>query len=396
MTLLRDHAQGNGTRIDGETSDFAGRFVDAVNKLRRTVGRFWFVPPESGIAGGRYWRAGGDSWVAGFYSGMLWLAYVATDDELFKRAARSQHAYLVRRLDRRDRLDHDVGFLFLPSLVAEWMITGNVVARAHALDAADVLAGRYVENGRFIRAWNDDLYICDGRIGWCNRGRIIIDTMMNLSLLFWAAEIRGCRTYADIAIAHAETTGDVLMRSDGSTFHTFEFDPESGAPKGPATYQGAHDRSIWSRGQAWAIYGFLNTYRHTGEERFLALSRAAADYVLDALAGQESLVPVWDFDVADDSAPIDSSAGAIIASALIDLSETSPRNGDGRYADIAHAILSELVSCHSVADAPAADGLIVHGASNVPRGETNRVLPYGDFFFLEALGKTQGVRLSIW
>ncbi|MEU7479714.1 glucuronyl hydrolase [Lentzea sp. NPDC042327] len=312
-------------------------------------------------------------WVGGFWPGTLWLAHLDSGDPLFRTLAEAANDRLApRRLDPRD---HDLGFLFSPSWVTAYRLTGNRVWRDGAVDAANTLTRRYNATGRFIRAW--------GRLGTPgNAGRVIIDTMMNLDLLAFATEQTGDRGFIDIATAHARTTQTHFVRADGSTPHVFDFDPDTGAPLGPGTVQGYSPASCWSRGQSWGVYGFTTMYRRTGLREFRDTVRRMADYALSVLTPDN--VPVWDYRSPLGANDVkDSSAGAILACGLLDLAKAT---GQERYRRRALLILDGLVRTCLTSQSSRAEAVLARGTRNRPSEDGVEVsLPYGDYYLFEAI-----------
>ncbi|MDX3661052.1 glycoside hydrolase family 88 protein [Streptomyces sp. ID05-26A] len=312
-------------------------------------------------------------WIGGFWPGTLWLAHLDSGDAQFRALAEAANDRLApRRLQPRD---HDLGFLFYPSWVTAYRLTGATKWRDGAIDAANTLIQRWNATGRFIRAW--------GALGTPgNAGRVIIDTMMNLDLLAFATEQTGDRKYLDIAIAHARTTQTHFVRADGSTPHVFDFNPDTGAAIGPNTVQGYSPTSCWARGQAWGIYGFTTMYRRTGLREFRDTARKLSDYALSVLTPDG--VPVWDY-----RSPLgvhdikDSSAGAIMACGLLDLAKVT---GTARYHDRALKILDGLVSTCLTTRSTRAEAILARGTRNRPSEDGVEVsLPYGDYYLYEAI-----------
>ena len=312
-------------------------------------------------------------WIGGFWPGTLWLAHLDSGDAQFRALAEAANDRLApRRLEPRD---HDLGFLFYPSWVTAYRLTGDVKWRDGAVDAANTLIQRWNATGRFIRAW--------GRLGTPgNAGRVIIDTMMNLDLLAFATEQTGDRKFIDIAIAHARTTQTHFLRADGSTPHVFDFNPDTGAAIGPNTVQGYSPTSCWARGQAWGIYGFTTMYRRTGLREFRDTARRMADFALGALTPDH--VPVWDYRSPLGANDVkDSSAGAIMACGLLDLAKAT---GNDRYRDRALKILDGLVSTCLTTRSTRAEAIMARGTRNRPSEDGVEVsLPYGDYYLYEAI-----------
>jgi unsaturated chondroitin disaccharide hydrolase len=364
----------------------AGALDFAWDTIRRTIPRMGTEHPRIGRDDLTYERCARDDWVEGFWAGQLWLAYDHTRDPVFLDAAQAQRPYFMERLNRPQSHDHDLGFLYTLSLVADYKITGCQEARDGALRAADSLIARYHPIGRFIRAWND-------WPGVNNQGRIIIDCMENLPLLYWASRETGASRYADIANVHAYTNTHYIVRYDGSTYHTYFFDPASGRPQRGATFQGYADESCWSRGQAWGVHGYSVAYRYTGDSLYAATARRLADYALAHLP--EDGVPYYDYRLPEDVPHYrDTSAAAILAAGLLNLADVI---ADGAvYHEAACRLLLRLIEGYTTAGAPAAEGLLREGASHVAAGKASQMLPYGDYFFVEALLRSLGHSAFAW
>ena len=190
----------------------------------------------------------------------MWLMYIETGEKEFREAAEISEKQLDRCFEMFYGIHHDVGFMYMPTAVMDHRITGNEESRKRGMHAASLLAGRFNPAGNFIRAWNENY-------GGDPTGRAIIDCMMNLSLLYWASEERQDPRFRHIAEAHAHTVMKYFVREDGSVCHIVDFDPETGAYISDEGGQGFGKGSSWSRGQAWAMYGFTVSYLHTGKKR---------------------------------------------------------------------------------------------------------------------------------
>ena len=223
-------------------------------------------------------------------------------------------------------------------------------------------------------------------------GQIIADTMLNLPLLFWASEQTGDPRYHEAAYHHARLSRQYLIREDGSSFHTYFFNQETGEPIAGRTHQGFSDDSCWARGQAWLIYGFALAAQWCDEPQFLEAARQTAVYFLSQITCRQN--PVWDFRLPATETPYrDSSAAAIAACGLLRLAELS----DDRHlrAD-AEALIAALVD-HCLETDPAGQGLLKHGALHVPKGwAPDDYLIFGDYFFLEALLTLEGKNPDFW
>lgn len=266
--------------------------------------------PAEGL---RYTPEENNIWTSSFFPGMMFLAARRTGDAAFLQYKDDYLASFRARLDDRIGISHDLGFLYTLSAVALYKLTGDEEAKTLALRAADMLCERYNEKGRYIQAW-----------GKFNVGtpyvKIIVDTMLNLPLLFWAGETTGEARYTDIATAHAHTCADYLVREDYSSFHTYLMDPATGKAVEGRTHQGFHDNTTWARGQAWVVTGFALAYTYTKEPRFLEVSRRAAEVFLQNLPAD--FVPYWDFTFNDHIPDIrDSSAASIFTCGLLELAQ---------------------------------------------------------------------------
>ncbi|WP_425271770.1 glycoside hydrolase family 88 protein [Paenibacillus protaetiae] len=342
--------------------------------------------PHVAGASGRYDDLRLDWWTSGFWPGILWLAHDMTGEERFKQAVWNWDERFERLFLQPNSFDHDVGFQFLPTAVYKHRLTGDPDGLRRGLFAANFLAGRFNPKGRFIRAWNGDKH------GWS-----IIDTAMNLSLLFWAAEQSGDPRFAQVAAAHADTVLSQFIREDGSVHHIVVFDPATGERLEALGGQGAAPDSGWSRGTAWALYGMANTYRHTGNAAYLKAAQRVAHYFIAHLP--EDHVPHWDFRAEEEAGetPRDSSAGAIAASGLIELAAHLPEKEGRGYQAAALRILQSLDENYCTWDNPAHEAILLHGTGHKPAGQNVDVsLIYGDYFFAEAIAKLNGWRNRIF
>ncbi|MFK3978742.1 glycoside hydrolase family 88 protein [Micromonospora sp. NPDC050397] len=319
-------------------------------------------------------------WTTSFWPGMLWLAHDLTGGERHLRAALSHVNSFADRVAYGIDLDtHDLGFLYTLSCVTPARRFGDRRAEEAALAAADHLMTRVLEPAGIIQAWGD---LNDPR----QRGRTIIDSLMNTPLLFWASATTGDDRYAAAARRHTAQLRQHILRPDGTTFHTFYWDPATGAPLRGETEQGHADDSCWARGQAWGIYGFGINYRYTGDASLLVAAQTCADYFLAHLPDDH--VAYWDLAFADrKDQERDSSAAAIAACGLVELADnlTDPARAD-RYREAATLILRSLIDNYSTAGHLVSNSLILHGVYDKPKGvgvdEGNL---WGDYFYLEAL-----------
>ena len=331
-------------------------------------------------------------WTNGFWPGMLWQMYEATGDEAYKKAAEGVEERLDETLQGFEGLHHDVGFMFLLSSVANYRITKNMDSRRRSLHAANLLAGRYNLAGKFIRAWNDDM----GAIakGKSLSGGMIIDCLMNIPLLYWASEETKDPRYTQIAVNHAKTAQQYIVRPDGSCNHIVIFDPETGEFLDNPGGQGFEKGSSWSRGQSWAVYGFALSYRHTGDESFLATAKRCAHYCISNMAVSDWL-PLVDYRAPEDPVKYDSTAGMITACGLIELAKLKEGRQSGIYLDAALKMLKALTE-KSFNWNEEEDELLTKCSAAYHEKEHEFSIIYGDYYFLEALMKLTGKELFIW
>lgn len=353
----------------------------AVDRVDRNLDEFYdrFPRPSSDDL---VYRPTGNAhgWTTGFWTGLCWLGYEVTGVDRFRDAAETQLATFERRLGEGEVSTHDLGFLYTLSAVAGHRITRNERYRSTAIRAADLLVDRYWDAPGLIQAWGDHEAAEDTWV----RGRMIVDTMMNLPLLFWASETTGDPRYATVAETHARTSADRIVRPDGSTFHTFKCDVETGVPVGGETEQGHGADSCWSRGQAWAIYGYAVTADYADEGAYAELSAKLANYYLDRV--EDDHVPMWDFDAPTDPGIRDSSAAAIAACGLDELSRRLPSADDRTsiYRTAALETLGSLTENYSTGGLDS-NGLLTDGAYDPSDGDYDECCIWGDYFYVEGL-----------
>jgi len=361
----------------------------ALATVRRNSATFGSGYPDDTTANGRYlprpavpgFPLGGNrGWTTSFFTGMEWLAWELTEDELFRDAALAHAADFARRVRAGEDLDtHDLGFLYTLSTVPAWRLLGDADARDAALLAADHLMLRLLEPAGIIQAWGD---LSDPH----QRGRTIVDSLMNMPLLTWAGEQTGEARFGNAVRSHTAQLREHIVRADNSTFHTFYWDAETGAAVRGATEQGAFDDSCWARGQAWGIYGFALNYRATGDPLLLDAAWRCADYFLAHLPADS--VPFWDLVYIDGSdAPRDSSSAAIAVCGLLELAALE---GEGERAErattAAHTMLASLIDNYTPERPEDSDALLLHGVYDLPKNNgVDEGTLWGDYFYLEAL-----------
>lgn len=323
-------------------------------------------------------------WTTGFWTGQLWLAHTLTGQPQWRTAAERQTESFMHRVEQGIDLEHhDLGFLYMLSCGAAHHLTGQAGAHAATLRAAQRLLSRFLPGAGVIQSWGtmDDVE---------QRGRVIIDGIMNLPLLHWAARASGDTAYTGVARSHLQRTREHLVRPGGSTYHTYHFDAQTGAPLRPSTHQGLADDSCWARGQAWGVYGFALNHRHLPDMNLLADAMRLADYFLAHLPPDR--IALWDLSLAHDSGePRDSSAVAIAACGLLEIAALLPEGAQRQHYHRAALDLLEALVRHCAGEQPASGGLLRHGvyhrAANLGVDEATL---WGDYYYLEALARVAG------
>jgi len=337
-----------------------------------TVGGRW------GLEGERWTH-----WCEGFFPGILWLLHKHTGEARWRQQAERYSRPLEPR--RHDRTVHDLGFLFFSTYLRWYRLTGEPALCDMLIDAGRTLALRRQKGG----------YLAS----FVGPQSLFIDIMMNVGIVFWAANATGDDGLRQVALEHCRTTARYLVRPDGGTAHEGIFDVDTGHFLRQSTHQGWSASSTWSRGLAWAIYGFTAVHRLSGEAEFLATARRCADFYL--AHAPQGLVPWWDFDIPPDGPRLwDSSAAAIAASGLLDLSEQVADPADqGRYREAAWTILQTLCSDAFLARGrPEWEGILLHGIYHYHKGlGVDESVAWGDHFFVEAVVKAlAGVSEAGW
>lgn len=323
-------------------------------------------------------------WTGGFWPALMWQLYAGTKDERFLTEARRVEALLSEQLMVFTPLCHDLGFMYLLSRGADAKLTGDEDALRDTLHAANLLAGRFNPAGGFIRAWNGDKH------GWA-----IIDCMMNLPLLYRASKQTGDPRYAQIAKIHADTTLRTFVRPDGSCCHIVIFDPVTGEVLKRPAGQGCAEGSSWSRGQAWALYGFTLSYLWTREQRYLDAACRVADYFISHI--RPDGLTDCDFCQPREVERLDNIAGACASCGLLELEKCVNAEQAARYRNAALRMLTALDTlCADYGEA--SPGVLQKcTAAYHDDGAGRHVnIVYGDYFFVEAVAKLRGSDPMLW
>ncbi len=326
-------------------------------------------------------------WASGFWPGAMWFMYKETSDEKWRDWAEAWGEQLEANKNRT--WDHEAGFIIYRSFGFGYHLTGEPEYKQIVLEACDTLvSSRYYPVVGCLRSWGS--YHCP----------VITDGMMMLEMLFWGAKNGGNPGWYDVAVSHSTKTMQNNVRADGSVWQIVDYDPDTGAVIGKYNKQGYDNDSTWSRGQAWGICGFTIAYRETGEPNYLATARKMADWFIDNLP--DDYVPYWDFNapgIPDE--PKDSSAAAIAATGLLELSELDPdQQHKEKYYTAADNILESLSSPEYLAAEPNM-GILLHGTgrgnptnTDPNTWEIDTSLIYGDHFFIEALLRREGITIK--
>lgn len=357
-----------GLKRSIEQSEFmAASLMDQPDRLPKTT-------EEDGtlVTSDTHW------WCSGFFPGTLWLLYEATGNETLKKYAES---YTMRIEKEQYALDtHDLGFMMNCSFGNGYRITGNENYKEVLLQSARSLATRYNENVGVIRSW-------DNKPKWTYP--VIIDNLMNLELLENAYKLSQDSLFDKIANSHATVTIINHFRSDYSSCHVVDYDTITNKALKMDTHQGYSSTSAWARGQAWGLYGYTMMYRETRNEKYLQQAINIAKFILHHPNFPEDKIPYWDFDAPNiPDEPRDASAGAIMASALLELSQyVNDDKLSKEYQSVAGQQLRTLSSDEYLAVPRTNGGFILkHSVGNKPRNsEVDAPLTYADYYYVEAL-----------
>ncbi|WJH33801.1 glycoside hydrolase family 88 protein [Paenibacillus sp. CC-CFT747] len=355
-------------------------------KVDRMIDQLKGKSPHVAKADGIYDDLRLDWWTSGFWPGILWILYEQTGKEHYRKAAWDWDIRIEGKFAEDNNFHHDVGFQFLPTAVIKHTLTGCKDALRRGVQAATFLSGRFNPAGSFIRAWNQE------KTGWA-----IVDSTMNLSLLFWASRVTQDPRFSQIARLHADTVVSRFIRPDGSVNHIVSFDPATGEFIESLGGQGAGPHCSWSRGAAWALHGLANVYRYTGDRRYLEAAQRVAHYFLACLP--EDAVPAWDFRASEnlEEEPRDSSAASCAASGLLELADALPGIEGSLYRREAERILLSLTRNYGTWENPAHEAILLAGTGNKPAGQNINVsLIYGDYYYVEAIAKLSGWKSRIF
>lgn len=361
------------------TTDHLNKACNQTSLLLKTAEAAQKLPRTITEDGHMHYTRDGFDWTEGFFPGTCWYLYEFSKDEKWKKAAdHFQNMYVDHRFLP---YYHDLGFVFNCSYGNGYRLTGNEQYKQILIEAGNTLMTRYNPNVKSILSWDVDR-------GWqAKRGwefPVIIDNMMNLEMLFELTEITGDKKYAEVAVAHANTTLKNHFREDMSSYHVIDYDSITGEVRNRHTAQGYAHESEWARGQAWGIYGFTVCYRFTKDPNYLKQAEKIADYIINHPALPEDHIPYWDYDAPKiPNEPRDASAAAITASALLELDGYSDKD----YLTEAKFILNSLSSdAYTAKEGENHNFILMHSVGSIPHNnEIDVPLNYADYYYIEAL-----------
>lgn len=322
-------------------------------------------------------------WCSGFFGGSLWYIFEQTKDQKWKDAAHKWTMAVEK--EQYNTSTHDLGFMLYCPFGNGYRLTKNEKYKEIMLTGAKSLATRFDPKVGVIKSWNN----------WKgNKYPVIIDNMMNLEFLFWAARESGNKEFYNLSVTHADNTLKNHFRSDGSSFHVVAYGP-NGEVVTKGTHQGYADESAWARGQAWALYGYTDMYRETKDKKYLAQAEKIADFYLNHPNLPADKIPYWDFNAPNiPNEERDASAGAITASALLELSTYVGKAKSKIYFTAAETMLVNLASPAYKANLGENNHFILkHSVGAKPlKSEIDVPLVYADYYFLEGLLRYQKLK----
>ncbi len=336
------------------------------------------------------------AWTSGFFGGMNVLMYEHTKNEEYLKTAKRSEELLDAALADFESLYHDVGFMWHILSGALYKLNGDENSKRRNLFAAASLFSRFVLSGNFIRAWNNRGFPDSPIVNWS-----IIDCMMNLPILYFASDVIGDDRFKQIAIAHANMTLEQHLRPDGSVNHIVEHNRETGEVAKIHGGQGLAPDSSWSRGHAWAIYGFVISYIHTGDVRYLDASKKVANYFIANVC--DDWIPRIDFRSPEEPVYYDTPAATCAACGMLELARILPEYEGGMYANAAINMLKAVAERFGDFD-PDTDAMITHGSVRYPvpgvldekKAGVHIPIIYTEYYFVEALLKLRGSEFFPW
>jgi rhamnogalacturonyl hydrolase YesR len=316
-------------------------------------------------------------WCAGFFPGTLWYLYDYSKNKNIQKIA--EERLNLMEPEKHFTGNHDLGFMMYCSYGNAYRITKNDKYKKIIDTAAMSLASRFRPKIQSIQSWDSSKNF---------KCAVIVDNMMNLELLTWVSNNGGDPRFGDIARTHANTTIERQFRPDNAAYHVLDYSLATGTLLKKTTWQGYSDSSAWSRGQGWAVYGYTMMYRLTKDEKYKEQANKIAAFILNHPRYPKDGIPYWDFDAPNiPNALRDASAGAIMASAFIELSGYVTGPLKQKYKKASETILTSLSSPEYLATKGTNGGfLLKHSVGALPlKGEVDMALTYADYYFVEAM-----------
>ena len=347
------------------SQQMAMSLLEQKDQLPRTIGK-----------NGTFVTSNSRAWTSGFFPGVLWYLYEVSGKDSLKMYA-EEYTKRVKR-EQFTISNHDVGFMLYCSFGNGWRLTGNEEYKKVLLQGSKSLSTRFRSTVGCIRSWD--------RKNW--QYAVIIDNMMNLELLLWASKNSSNTRFGEIARSHADVTMKYQFRPDYSCYHVVSYDTITGKPDVKGTYQGYADDSDWARGQGWALYGYTMMYRETKQKKYLDQAIHVAKFIMGHPQLPKDKIPYWDFDdPAIPNTPRDASAGALIASALIELSQYTESKFSKECLAVAETQIRTLSSPEYLAvPGTNCNFILKHSVGNKPKKkEVDVPLTYADYYYVEAL-----------
>lgn len=369
-----------------ENVDFARAQIGKEIEVIEASGKF--MNPVTLKTDGSVYYCGPADWRSGFFPGSVWYLYELSGDTALLPLAQ-KYTWAIEEA-KNLTWHHDIGFIINCSFGNGVRLTADPSYKDVMVQAAKSLSTRFREAPQVIQSWNVDR-------GWqSERGwecPVIIDNMMNLELMFEATRLSGDSSFYKIAIAHADRTLQEHFRPDGSCYHVIDYDLKDGSVRHRHTAQGYAHESAWSRGQAWAIYGFVVCYRETGDRKYLDQALKTFNFMKNHKAMPADLIPYWDMDAPNiPNEPRDASTASCIAAALYEISTLDVEN-PADYKAYADSIMTSLASpAYRAALGTNGNFLLMHSVGSIPHNsEIDVPLNYADYYFMEALKRKKEI-----
>jgi len=384
LLLLTRLASAQTTPIDVKAEfAFAAQQYEGMLKAHPDTTKF----PQSTNADGSPRDMKSSWWCSGFFGGSLWYLYEQTQDPKWKEAAHLWTMAVAK--EQHNTRTHDLGFMLYCPFGNGYRLTKNPVYRDVMLTGAKSLATRFRPDYGVIKSWEG----FKDRAGVQYDYPVIVDNMMNLEFLFWAARTSGNKELANVAVTHADQTIKNHFRPDASSYHVVLYG-DGGKVLARRTHQGYADESAWARGQAWALYGYTTMYRETKDKKYLTQAQRIADFYLNHPNLPADKIPYWDFNAPDLPAQErDASAGAITASALLELSTYGGPSAKTYYQSAVQMLQSLSGPTYRAKLGENNHFILKHSVGHKPgKSEIDVPLVYADYYYLEGLLRYEALR----